>query len=379
MIQVGRPDITDHPPETEPSVQLIGADCLRLFSIPRPAGIRSRDLDGWVRLFLEEKSPLPLDSLHWAYYELPHSDKLVIYCGWQQRIEQQTGPELRRARLALPEFFIPRPQTGSSAAETRRVRIGERILELTFEEGDQLPAAYSCIGTPDNADDAGYTVKISLERRALRVEWLSTGNTASETCILRNWKQLRRADPRKNPEMIAIEQADQSNQRFLQWLAAAAAAIVLLAAIQAGSILWQVYLNRLAASVTAEQPHTDQLQARFRLMERLQQMGTTAWSPFDLLSVVNSIRPPGIHFLSSQLVAKDYVEIRGIANTVETVNRFENLLLQSPAIESVERISLQSRGEVTFTIAVHFHWPLPAVTETSNVAVVPAGNAEQPL
>lgn len=351
-------------------VLLISAGSFRLYAVERPVGVRSRDLDGWVRLLLEEKSPLPIDSLHWGYYELPRSDKVVVYCGWQRRIDEQAGIGLRGAMLALPDFFAPRAQSAASAAEVRRIQSGPHTVELGYDAGEVLPVAVQRY-TAGECPPATHTVAISLNGQKLRVEWAATGSSTAESCSIRDWKLLRRADPRKNREMAAIEDTERSNRRFLRLLSVAAALFILLGVLQLGAVFWHGYLNRLAARVAAEQSHTETLQARFQLMERLQQMGTAAWSPFDMLSAVNGLRPVGIHFLSSQLVAKEFVEVRGEAATVETVNRFVSSLRGSPAIQSVELRNLQSRGQVTFTLAIRFRWPLPAAVESADIVLAP--------
>lgn len=372
FIQVGQPDTVTDETDVDLSVRLIRADCFRVFTVERPAGVRSRDMDGWIRLLLEEKSPLPIEGLHWGYYELPRSAIIVVYCGWQRRIDNMAGSGLRKAVLALPDFFAPRPAAAISTAEVRRIQSWADTLELSYDEGGMLPSAVSRCESSSPAA-ATHSVALSLDGRTLRVEWAPTGSGASEVCSIRDWKVLRRADPRKNREMVAIEDAERSNRKFMQILAAAAVILVLLGGIQAGAIIWQGYLGRLAARVEAAQPHTESLQARFQLMERLQEMGAAAWSPFDMLSAVNGLRPVGIHFLSSQLVARDFVELRGEAATVETVNRFVNSLRESPAIQSVELRNLQSRGQVTFTMAIRFRWPLPPAGERAD-AVASAGS-----
>ncbi len=371
-------DTEAKPIDTGKSVGWISADAFRVYTVDRPQGVRSRDLDGWVRLLLEEQSPLPVDSLYWGYYELTRSSKVVIYCGWRRRIEQTGGDTLNHNTLALPAFFVPRSGGTILKDEVRRIDSTGHAYSLSYAEGEILPSTIT--RCPDEAETkATHAVAVRLDGRKLQFEITNLGDGSSEACTIQDWKLLRHADPRKNREVAALEEQERASRIFLRILSGVAAVLAVLALLQLLAFGWQGYLGRLSAQVATEKPKTEALQARFQLMERLQLMGADAWSPFDILSAVNGLRPAGIHFLSSQLMANERVEVRGEAATVETVNRFVNSLRDSPSIRSVELSNLQSRGRVTFTLTIEFRWPLPQSVDSASLTATTSTSVEDSL
>jgi hypothetical protein len=133
--------------------------------------------------------------------------------------------------------------------------------------------------------------------------------------------------------------------------AAIGIAVVMEAVLFAGGLL----VRQQRAAVDAAAPGIERIQTAQALGTRIDELSQRRLRPFEMLAIVNQVRPPGVVFSRTATAGQAGLEIEAQTANADTVGIFESALRALPVAEGVEVRDLRLRdGLTTFQLSVRF-------------------------
>lgn len=239
---------------------------------------------------------------------------------------------------------LPAHVVGRSAAPGQEAAVREELVaELTARLG-AAAAVEDFGGEAVPVEAKGEGVGFALEGGGGRRLQTFLARTAVEAMDVRDKGYLagRRAAARRDGWLW----------RALQTAVALVALAVLMEAVLfAGGVL--VRQQRAAADAAA--PGIERIQTAQALGTRIDELSRRRPKPFELLAVVNQVRPPGVVFSRVTSAGQTGLEIEAQTANADTVGVFESALRALPGAEGVEVRDLRLRdGLTTFQLSVRW-------------------------
>lgn len=160
----------------------------------------------------------------------------------------------------------------------------------------------------------------------------------------------------RDKAVLAARQQTQSRDRVL-WRALLGGVGVLLFAglLELGLVAGRYAVAQQQAAIATLAPAVERIQTAQALGTRIEEMSRRRLRPFEMLAVLNSVRPPGVQFTRSVTSGQGGMEIEAQTANADSVGAFETALRALPALEGVEVRDLRLReGVTTFQLAVTF-------------------------
>jgi Tfp pilus assembly protein PilN len=104
-------------------------------------------------------------------------------------------------------------------------------------------------------------------------------------------------------------------------------------------------------TIASQTPEVTRVENNQQLLDKLNQFYNQELKPFELLDILNEVRPRSIYF--TDVISQNFndIEVRGMASNVEEVNAYTSTLDEAPEVISVELIDILTRqGQVNFTL-----------------------------
>jgi hypothetical protein len=271
----------------------------------------------------------------------------------------------------LPAFVLAREVTAASAPEVRadlladlQRRLGAAVEPEEFR-GDLAFAVPKGGGLELSLDEGGGGRRIAARFDVLALETMDVRDKA----VL--------------AERRATRQRDLYLWRVLQ---VAVGGLILAGLLELGMVAGGILLRQQRESLAAVAPEVQRIQTAQTLGTRIEEMSRRRLRPFEMLAVLNSVRPPGVLFTRSVTNGQGSIEIEAQTANADSAGVFESALRALPAIESLEVRDLRLReGLTTFQLTATFREgslagvagtgevPAPAVS-TPTPKPAPGGN-----
>lgn len=343
-------------------------------SVPVTEGATAADVAAQAELAVEALSPFPIAQLYYGHHWLPGAAHVLVYSAYRKRFTAEDVETWADAEAVLPSFVTvlrkdepPEPATalivpgaagltglyfsdasgvptdvhveslGADASDVDRAQARDRLLNRFPEKLHVIDAG----GEPqfDPASPQGEFV--------VRTGTIETHFDAADVEPL---------DVRDKDELAARRRAHARDvilwRTFLGCVAAIGLAILLEVGLF-GAALWQK--QRIALAVK-QQPVVESIMTSEELAKRIDELSTKRLRPFEMLALINTVRPPTIQFLRT--VTKDLhtMEIEAQTNSSGDIDSFRSALNQLEGCEKAEVIDPQSRNGVSiFRLVLTFN------------------------
>jgi hypothetical protein len=357
---------------------------------PLPDGMQPSEWQSFAEVTMEGLAPMPLEQLAWGYLIHERSTHLVLFAAARDRLERENLVPDGSFIHVLPSFFAAAP--ADSTSHWVLLWEAKHLVALHYESEIPLPTRFELEPLIEDTPAGAFAARDRLLKRLGH-----TGRTEAAPVILTQPEATRAsrgrlqftfnaysapdAEPTRvngNPpaDPAAYWTADLRDQAFrtaeqqrrrtlrimnraLQAAGIAAAILLMLQFVWAGVSVW---LHSAESRVTRQQPLVDQLTQKNDLVQKIDQFSAHQLRPFEMLGILNELRPPNVIFKSAKASNGDEIVAECTASDVPSVNSFIDAIDRSQVadVNPNSMNTLMGPRGVTFSLAVKFRQPPPA-------------------
>lgn len=160
----------------------------------------------------------------------------------------------------------------------------------------------------------------------------------------------------RDKEVLAARRQTLRRDRLLWHALLGGVGVLLLAGLlELGMVAGRYAVRKQQEAIATLAPAVERIQTAQALGTRIEEMSRRRLRPFEMLAVLNAVRPPGVQFTRSVTSGQGAMEIEAQTANADSVGAFESALRAQPALESVEVRDLRLReGVTTFQMLVSF-------------------------
>ena len=366
----------------------------RAFSLPE--GLRAKEIEEFAELSVEEISPFNLEQMHWGYFHNDETARIFIYAAYDVKLRKDMA-DSESYDYAFPDF-----------AQTFGLRFEEPTLVFLLHDftlcGILLPAndfvPQTIVGitldeefTDEDLVAAKEVVTRRVETQVNRsleptlAEPVSNFNevVVSDRVNIRDWEydeakgkpslrlisKYESGDPwevsiSSTPQLWAMDvrksEAKESlvkRQGWTLWYWRASLLVLLLflllAVAEIGLVMLTKWYQRELEVALALQPQAEEVQQKADILAKINQITTNQLLPFEMLDVVNQLRPSTIYFTRFSTEGGNAIRVDAVGLPNSNINAFEEALREDPYISNVEISNNQVRNNLSsFRLRVEF-------------------------
>lgn len=352
-------------------------------SVDLPEGLESNEIADFAELTVESIAPFPLEQLNWGFLHNEDSTSILVYAAHQNRLKKHGVENIDDYAWVLPDFAS---LYGAHFPEATEVTlVSEQAVTLVqFKSGAEIPFA-AASHPASNGDQhqivqslrdeleesAEYPRKLALQLTEASIDeqglphFHFTEVGTDNGPDYGHWNELSSSE--KN-----LWQADVRSGEFKESERSARRTSTLLTKIMAWALLFAILLIGLEVvllagnawrgtrieKVESQKPAVARIEDKQALMNKLEQVAQNELRPIAILVALNKSRPAGIYFTSTETEGENQITVDGIANTINELNRYTELLSKSGVFSLTEPAkSLTRGGKTTFTVKLKYTHP----------------------
>lgn len=367
------------------------------FFVRRVALDAAADAAGQVEIALEAGAPFAVAQLFYGFLRSASGQHALVFATHRRRFAAESWDG---AAAVLPKFvaLLGEPPDGE------RIRVWHRpdaIVAAAWDGAGELPA-FVLARAADAATAGAVREELSAElsRRLgheVTVEEFS-GEATIETLKAGGWQftvgkvgggrplasrydaaAIETMDVRDKAVLAERRSALQRDRMLWRVLQTAVGGLILAGLLELVMVAGGVLLRQQREAQAQVAPEVERIQTAQSLGTRIEEMSRRRLRPFEMLAVLNAVRPSGVLFTRSVTNGQGSIEIEGQTANADSVGAFESALRALPAIETLEVRDLRLReGLTTFQLAATFReGSLATVTGTGATApAAPTGGAK---
>jgi hypothetical protein len=360
---------------TPPEIILLPADAFFVRWLPLVAGA---DLAPQVEIALENLSPFPAAQLYYGYLVSPARTSALVFAAYQRRFSREEVARWDAAAVVLPEFLgllgdaPAKPQfrvwhhDGGCVAAAWDGKDSLPLALVAAKAGDTSPAELQAALCTDlrartgltNAEVRVYRGSCGVERDARRDQLQfslkpESGSAALATVLAA--AAVETVDVRDRA--FLLEQRRLRRRDLLLWrgLLVCLGGIAAALALEAGLVAGQQWLGRARTEMQARTDDVRGIETAQGLSARIEELTQKQLRPFEMLAVVNQLRPASIQFTRSVTVGLNKLEIEAQTLSAADVSQYEKQLRAAAGLTEVVTRDLRSRDGITsFVLTVTF-------------------------
>jgi hypothetical protein len=384
-------------------VGMVPGDAFFVRKVELPEGLSSEELDAFIQLDLEGSSPFPMEALAWGYMQADDSPHAFAYATPKVRLKKLEFSGMETYYQLFPGFvslfgdtvdkptirfisqtgvlsaiFLQPGQSVPEAIQSRRL-IGELLTDdIQMEARDALAASM---------ESSGYTMEDGL--------WLGEGVDIKNDGNIRF--RHRHVVARESGDKVIHDLKVSSSSLWALDLRDASFAGTERQVRQRSSLIWKslktagwiallILITQVASfglkgfnilmegKIGKLEPHAVRVENKLTLAARLTQSTEEDVKPFNLMEVINPLRPDSIFFEKVRSKAFNQLEVEGKSTEgVTPVNAFADSVTQLEYVESVENNSQTRNNQTSFEFLITFSSIPP---EPEGGFVIPAESDE---
>lgn len=349
----------------------------------------SEEIGGIARLALEDLSPLPLEFLSWGVFTLPGSAKGLLYATTKERLRGLEAKMSDDSLYELPTFLGALPEKAFELKTVRAFISDDALSILVFEADERIPSRVVNVLIPNEEEDIDSLFELKNTQEAYWVEkgyhaeegiyrltgieptdkagvhfitesFSEDGSISKSSVLLHeDIDRLWLADVRD--EAFKLQEAQRRRLEGILthvWKGGLGVLTVLIALevlLSIGS-LWNHFRQ---SKIDAQEPAVQIALQQQSLLESLRDLYSSELKPFEMLDLLNQVRPKELYF--NQFSSEDYLhaDVKGTGSSVDQVNEYAELVKAIPEVEAVLVSDVQTRqGKVQFNLQITFHPPV---------------------
>lgn len=367
--------MTDSPSHGSPSsvarrsVVLLPAGKFFVRRIPLVPG---QDEAAQAELALEAIGPFAPGQLYHGFHAAPDGAEALVFAAYRRNIPPVESAAWSEAEVVLPAFSFWLGQPAPTGPEVWLHASGSAVTVLCWDGRSRLPAAVLARETSGRTYEAVKGELLPEARRRLGVtecvvreyQGEIVADTPSKQGVSLNLggrtsrftpAQLRALDVRDKAELADRLVRGRRDQRL--WLAFAATAVLLAACLAAelglASSRWLLTRERARQQTVSQEVR--RIEQAHQLVNRLEQLSDQSLKPFEMLSAVNTVRPPTTEFVRASTVGPLQLEIEAQSGNAADPQTYEQALRTLATLDRIELRDLRtSGGRTTFLVSVGF-------------------------
>ncbi|TSJ76873.1 hypothetical protein [Rariglobus hedericola] len=365
-------------------------------SVPVTEGATAAEVTAQAELAIEALAPFPLANLYYGHHWLAGATHALVYAAYRKRFTSDELDLWHDAEAVLPSFVTvldkdkaPKPATavivpcvggltGLYFSDASGVPSQVRVESLSADATDIERAAVreGLLGSfPEKMHVIDAGADAQFDPASPQGEFIFRAGTI-ETHF--EPADIAALDVRDKGDLAARRRAharDVILWRTFLGCAAAIALCVLLELALVGSSIWQK--QRLALEAL-QKPVVEGIITSDTLANRIEELSTKRLLPFEMLAVVNTVRPPAIQFMRTVTSGLYTLEVEAQTSSSGDIDVFRSALNKLPGCEKAEVQDPRSRdGVSTFRLVVTFKADA-FKSGIENPADVPALEASKP-
>ncbi len=357
-------------------------------SVELPTALEANEIADFAELTVESIAPFPLEQIHWGFLHAPDATHLLIYAAHRDRLKKHSDATLDAYAWVLPDFAHLQ---GAHFPEATEVTLLSEscVTLLHFESEAEVPCAAASLplGSKTIASVIA-TLRKETEgndhfarKRSLRLidttvseqglpTFYHVEDGADNGSAYGNWSEL-------NPSEKLLWQADIRSGEFKESERSARRTSALIAKITAWAALFALLLVGLEILLMAgnawlgtktnliaqQRPGVERIQGKEAFINKVETFAPeNELRPIAILEALNTTRPKGIYFTSTEASGENQIKVDGIASTINEFNRYTESLSNSGIFSLLGNPKQLTRsGKTTFTVELDYHHRQAAV------------------
>lgn len=349
-----------------------------------PKGLEDSEIKEFAELSIESIAPFPIEQLNWGFLYAEDASSLLVYAAHRDRLKKEGIEEIEAYAWVLPDFASI--ANASFSRDNEVILLNDQSLSyLRFEGGRKIPT--TILSRPLRNDDSLEQLVLelraqapelaadatSLEIRPLPVKIDEQGRPEftfesidpyTQDAGFGDWaslhpseQELWQADVRSTEFKNAERSARRTGALLTRITGWAAIAIFVLIGLEVGLFAAQAWLGTREKRIATQQPTVARIEDKQSLMNKLEQVAQNELRPIAILEALNDSRPKGIYFTSTLAEGENRITIDGIANTINELNRYTDMLSKSGSFELIGTPkSITRSGTTTFTVTLDYRY-----------------------
>ncbi|MFZ5497231.1 MAG: hypothetical protein ACOZE5_18065 [Verrucomicrobiota bacterium] len=337
--------------------------------IPLAAG---QDVGAQAELALETIGPFAPGQLYHGCHVSPDGTEALVFAAYRRNFPPAETSGWPDAEAVLPAFAFWLGQSAPSVPEVWLHEHTGGIAAIFWDGRGKVPAG---VIVHETNGQPAETVREELTQEARRRLDASTaavrlfqgdpvaGELTKEGLTLTlgdrvsafTTAQLRGLDVRDKAELAARLIRGGRDRRL--WLGFAATAAVLAACLagELGLAVSRGLLGRQRTRLESAGEEVRRIEQANQLVVRMEQLAGQSLQPFEMLALLNSVRPASLEFVRASTVGPLQMEIEAQSGNASDPQSYEQALRRVAAVGEVELRNLRtSGGRTTFLVAVGF-------------------------
>ncbi len=354
-------------------VVLVSDTLFFMRAIPVTEGATAAEVAAQAELAIESLAPFPIAQLYYGHHWLPGAVHALIYAAYRKRFPADEVETWAGAEAVLPSFVtvlnkadVPKPATvlvvpgaagmtglyfadasgvpthvrveplGAEATDDDRISVRENLLRAFPEKLHVIDAG----GEPqfDPASPQGEFV--------FRAGTLETHFEAADVAPL---------DIRDKGELADRRRAHARDLILWRAFLGCVALIALAALLEVALIGTSIWQNQRLALEARQKPVVESIMTSQSLATRIEELSTKRLLPFEMLALINTVRPRTIQFMRTVTKGLYTLEVEAQTSSTGDIDVCRSALNRLPGCEKAEVLEPRSRdGLSTFRLVVTF-------------------------
>lgn len=347
-----------------------------------PESMKPEEVEDFLSVQLELLAPFPQDQLAWGYCCGVDNRRVLLYAAQRKRVEawsESNGEPIEgEPPLVAPDCFRYLHEV-QAAGSLFYVRTTDSALLLEFKEQDCIPDNVFSVSASAEDSDVELFQRLDTAFRRYHPDFPET-EALENYCDQLAGKTLECArgaryllntegghsEP-KALDPLRILFADVRDRfwlqtRFLefkrsQWVAKAQAVVavvaLLVALAQAIYGIQFMRITRIENALASKAEAQGRIESQQALVIKLESVSSEVARPFYRLAAASKVLPASIFFDDVTLDSLGRLRIEANADTIATINNYEQALRQTDAFESFEISGRESRrGAAQFMLTL---------------------------
>ncbi len=359
-------------PDSDNSFLFLPDDAFFVKILDASKELNDADCKSLAEAFLESASPLSVEYLSWGFVR--KSSKIVLYAASTDRLLKILPEQdiYKTANFACPALSIL--ALGVGTERDAIAKFNQNFVAIKFENAE-IKSLSIFTSDPSKSDDDNLTEFLNAEKIALgaydiydivsvketfsKLRFEIKNNTKNEVIQLK----LPLLSFRKNSDVRTQDILKSAAKRRLNGLLANGGIFAILLFFLF-LLVWQskVFLDKFNVSKLEEElltlsPASQKILEMNEQLNYLNSFSKEALFNVRLLAIVNQYRPKDVVFSKSLANTSNALDIEGVAQSIDSVNVYQEALLADPFIADAEMNILNSKsGATRFRLKLKFNF-----------------------
>ncbi|MDR1907081.1 MAG: hypothetical protein LBQ03_02595 [Puniceicoccales bacterium] len=319
---------------------IVPSDLCFMSTCPLPEGkINFSVVENVAALSLESSSPFPLTEIFWGYFIDTNTSTIHIFSALKNRLKA-IDPEVEFATYVLPDFLLAVIDSSVTKA-VLKYQDRTTIFEKTATNGINL-TPITTIGEEENALPVFELIKVvAIVEFGLTIHFTYKENALGDPEEhIRDYPFLHPITAAVNMQNSELKEARKRNKITTNIALYATVTAIVLILVGACGFFHLRYLllceNHFEKKLTARDEQVKQIQQKEDRTHELDLFSNKKHAYFRGLNKINELRPESILFNSIYASEGENFEIKGSAQNLAELNKFEKILNESSLFRVVK-------------------------------------------